>query len=64
MVQPLDRYVFGRLKSIYHRMCREGIDTGLFQRIGRKDFAALLMAAWVLVPEAAVLKVWAHFRDE
>jgi hypothetical protein len=64
MVQPLDWDVFGTLRSINHGICREGGDCGLLQRIGKKDLAALLMAAWAVVPEAAVLEVWAHFLDE
>jgi hypothetical protein len=64
MVQLLDRYVSGTLKWIYHRMYREGVNSGLFQRVGKKDFVTLLIAAWDLMPEAAVLKAWAHFRAE
>jgi hypothetical protein len=64
MVQPLDRDVFGTLKSIYHRMYREGINSGVFQRVGKKDFVTLPIAAWDLVPEAAMPKAWAHFREE
>jgi hypothetical protein len=54
MVPPLGRYVFGTLKSIHYRMCRQGTEFGLsgFQHIGKMDFAALLIAAW------------ARFRDE
>jgi hypothetical protein len=55
MVLPMGRHVFGTLKSIYHRMYREGINSGVFQRVGKKDFVTQLVAAWELVPEAAVL---------
>ena len=45
-MRPLDRYVFGTLKSIYHRMYRKDIDNGLFKRVGKRDFAAFLITAW------------------
>ena len=56
LVQPLDWYMLGTLKSICHLIYRKGIDSGLFTRVVKKDFAALLIAAWDPVPETAILK--------
>ena len=63
-VQPLDRYVFGSLKAIYHRIYREGLARGAFTKVGKKNFLALLIASWGQVPSSAIVKGWSIFLEE
>ena len=62
-MQPLDRYVFGSLKAIYHRIYREGLARGAFTKVGKKNFLALLIASWGQVPSGAIVKGWSIFLE-
>jgi hypothetical protein len=62
-MQPLDRLVFGTVRATYHRLYREGLNSGAFARVGKKPFLSLLIPAWSKIPEAAIIKGWSVFQD-
>ena len=61
--QPLDRQVFGALKSSYRSMCRRIVDAAPGQRADKGTFALSLLTAWNALKTQTIVDAWSIYRE-
>ena len=61
--QPLDRLVFGALKSSYRAICRRIVNATPGQRADKGTFALSLLTAWNAVKTKTIVDAWSIYRD-
>ena len=63
-MQPLDRYVFGAMKSSYRRIARERMAEPGAGKLTKKDFIINLLAAWGAVNQRTLGRAWDVYACE
>ena len=57
-LQPLDRYVFGAMKSIARRKWRQMYNSGEYDKMGKVQMGQILQAAWEGISPQVLEKAW------